>query len=305
MSQSSHIDRAYRNAAIIEFDSYSRIVLMSDCHRGYGNWADNFAVNEDTYFAALREYNRQSYTYIELGDGDELWENRKFSEISAVHNHIFWLLQQMWDEKRFYMLYGNHDIEKRRNPHLMDRYYDATERLSKPLFPDMRVYESLILRQRSTGDELFLLHGHQADFFNDRMWRLARFLCRHFWKPLQMIGAKAPASPSSVGTKMDEVEERLSRWAEREDKIVIAGHTHRARFPQPGEPKYFNDGSCVHPRCITAIEITGGVLRLVKWSHKTRTDGTLYVGRDVLAGPVAISAYTPVAQSNGAMSISR
>ncbi len=54
---------------------------------------------------------------------------------------------------------------------------------------------------------------------------------------------------------------------------------------------YFNDGSCVHPRCITAIEIKDGTIALVKWSYKTRDDGAVYIGRSKLAGPVRISDY--------------
>jgi len=285
------IDRAFKNAAVIEFDSSSKIVFMSDCHRGYGGWSDGFATNEDKFFAALSDYNRQGFTYIELGDGDELWENRKFREISAVHNHIFWLLRRMWLSNRFYMLYGNHDVEKKSNRNLMARYYDSTERMSLPLFPNMQVYESLILRHRTTGDELFLLHGHQGDTLNDGMWRFARFLIRYLWKPLQVVGIKAPGASVSANTRMDKNEQRLSSWAEREKRIVIAGHTHRPRFPVPGEVTYFNDGSCVHPRCITAIELSREQLRLVKWSHKTRSDGTLYVGRDIILGPYALSAY--------------
>ncbi len=35
-------------------------------------------------------------------------------------------------------------------------------------------------------------------------------------------------------------------------------------FPEVGEISYFNDGSCVHPRCITAIEIENGTIKLVR-----------------------------------------
>ena len=73
--------------------------------------------------------------------------------------------------------------------------------------------------------------------------------------------------------------------------MLIAGHTHRSIMPSPGEPLYFNSGSCVHPRCITAIEILRGTILLVKWSYKTRIDGTVYVGRDVLEGPIKLQDY--------------
>ena len=73
--------------------------------------------------------------------------------------------------------------------------------------------------------------------------------------------------------------------------MLIAGHTHKPALPPPGESLYFNDGSCVHPRCITAVELENGMAALVKWAHFTRMDGTLYVDREILAGPYEIEAY--------------
>ena len=37
--------------------------------------------------------------------------------------------------------------------------------------------------------------------------------------------------------------------------LLIVGHTHRPHLPDVGKPPYFNTGSCVHPRCITGVEI--------------------------------------------------
>ena len=58
-----------------------------------------------------------------------------------------------------------------------------------------------------------------------------------------------------------------------------------------GEIPYFNDGSCVHPRCITGIEIADGNIMLIKWSVKANSDGALYVYREVLAGPNKLTDY--------------
>ena len=72
---------------------------------------------------------------------------------------------------------------------------------------------------------------------------------------------------------------------------MVAGHTHRPMFPEVGEPPYFNDGSCVHPRCITAMEIVFGNIKLVKWYVNTKEDGTLFVDKEVLAGPRKLKDY--------------
>ena len=66
---------------------------------------------------------------------------------------------------------------------------------------------------------------------------------------------------------------------------MLAGHTHRPLLPKPGEGFYLNDGSCVHPRCITAIELENGKLTLVKWSVMVCHGRSLSVEREVLEGP--------------------
>lgn len=71
------------------------------------------------------------------------------------------------------------------------------------------------------------------------------------------------------------------------DTYLAAGHSHRPRL-SGDEGLYMNAGSCVHPRCITAIELENMEMTLVKWTMATRSDMTLYVAREVLEGPVSI-----------------
>ena len=73
--------------------------------------------------------------------------------------------------------------------------------------------------------------------------------------------------------------------------FTITGHTHRPRFPEPGDIAYFNDGSCVHPRSITGLEIENGEISLVKWNISTTEDGTLKVVRLLLEGPQKLIDY--------------
>ena len=44
-------------------------------------------------------------------------------------------------------------------------------------------------------------------------------------------------------------------------------------------------------RCITAIEIEGEQITLVKWEVKTRPNNDMYVGREVMEGPYYIKEY--------------
>lgn len=294
MSTESRLSRVYKEAERISVNSYSKIVLMSDCHRGVGNWGDNFLLNQNLFFAALRYYDKQQFTYIELGDGDELWENRNMKQIVQAHSDAFWLMSQMYKQGRLYMLFGNHDKKKKNKKYIKstcEQYYCESEGSMCELFPGLKVSEGLVLKNDCTGQELFLTHGHQGDLLNDTFWSLGRFLVRYVWRNLELLGILDPTSAAKNYTKKNKIEKKLNAWADYQGTILITGHTHRPVFPTPGKGLYFNDGSCVHPRCITALEIEKGAITLVKWCVMTKEDRTMYVGREVLEGPVCLYEY--------------
>jgi predicted phosphodiesterase len=106
-----------------------------------------------------------------------------------------------------------------------------------------------------------------------------------------LIGVNNPTSAAKNNKKKKQIERILTSWSINQNQMIITGHTHRATMPTVGEPLYFNDGSCVHPRGITAIEIENGEVSLVKWCYKVREDATLYIGRDVLDGPIKLKEY--------------
>lgn len=288
------MSQVYKASKEILFDSSSKLIFFSDCHRGDNSWADNFAGNQNLFFHALQHYYRNGFTYIEIGDGDELWENRNFSDIKQGYANIFWLLHQFFREGRFYMVYGNHDMVKGSKKFVKNnlfQYYNEHSKKVEPLFNGIEPYEGLILRHSETGNRIFVVHGHQVDFLNDRLWRLSRFLVRYLWRPLELLGFNDPTSAAKNYSKKGDVEKKIIDWVRSNQQMVIAGHTHRPMFPQPGEPPYFNDGSCVHPRCITGIEIQNGQIALVKWSTQANSSGTLVVTRDILAGPTELTLF--------------
>ena len=106
MSSSTRLDRAYKNAMTIPFDEDSKFIFFSDCHRGDNSFADDFANNRNIYFHALNHYYREGFTYIELGDGDELWENISFDSIFEAHKNVYQLLRRFHLEKRLHMMLG-------------------------------------------------------------------------------------------------------------------------------------------------------------------------------------------------------
>ena len=279
------LDRVLRAAPELVFDHTSKIVIMSDAHRGDNTWADNFANNQNLFFHALDYYNRREFTYVEAGDGDELWQNRSFADIRKAHSDIFWLLRQFHVHKRLHLLWGNHDIV-RKNPaevrRTLERYYDEHTGQWAPLLDGIRMQEGLRLHYAPMKRDILVVHGHQGDVMYTRFWRFGRFLVRYFWHPLQILGIKDPRSPAVNVRERDRLEQDFMAWVDSRKHPLIAGHLHRAKFADPGTPAYFNGGTSVHPRCITGLEIEAGWITLVKWCIEPNKDGALYVVRQPL-----------------------
>ena len=277
------LDKSFRSAPVLALYPHTKVVLISDCHRGVGNTNDNFLKNQHLYFAALRYYYERGFVYIELGDGDELWENRSLAAIREIHSNVFWMFSLFQKENRFYMIYGNHDHVKKYG-----------QKNNDPI----PCYEGMVLKLFDTSPgrgfrrkpaclELYLTHGHQAELLNSTFWKLSRFLVRYLWKPLEQLGVLDPTSAAKNYRRRQRSEMRLSRWAIKRNCYLITGHTHRPMLGNE-ETRYFNTGSCVHPRCITCLEIEDDAVSLVKWNVETRENRSLYVSRAVLAGPFSL-----------------
>ena len=54
---------------------------------------------------------------------------------------------------------------------------------------------------------------------------------------------------------------------------------------------YFNAGSCVYPSHITALEIVGPTIALVRWRVDPNEDGILQVTRRVISGPEPLETF--------------
>jgi predicted phosphodiesterase len=266
-----------------------KLIVMSDMHRGDGSGADDFAQNSLIYRCALEHYLEEGFTYIELGDAEELWENDNFDQIYITHTSVYELLEKFHDpdpvKTRYLKVWGNHDL-----------YWKENEAVYRTLFPGVEIHEGLVLE--SGAGALLLIHGHQADpKCSGDAAAVSMFFVHHFWPDLQRCGVKDPTRAALNPGLCNEVDKRLHEWANHNDQgiaTIIAGHTHRAVFEnlslterryleskvktdgikiknQP-DGTYYNAGSCVHPLSITGIEITyedGPQLRLVEWGQAT------------------------------------
>jgi UDP-2,3-diacylglucosamine pyrophosphatase LpxH len=269
------LSKAFARANELPFDDNSRYIFLSDVHRGDGGPTDDFVKNKELYLQVLDHYDHNGFTYVEVGDGDELWKNSSFQSIAKAHREVFDRLRRFRDQKRLHLLIGNHELRP-----------GAEHSMHKG---DLVAKEALILRHRRTGQRIHVIHGHQADFKTVRFPRFCRALVKHLWKNIQLLGF----GRNHTGGKCKTVEDRIRNWAATERKIVICGHTHRPMSARYGDTPYFNSGSCIFPNALTGLELQGGRLTLVKWIARPWADPAHRIQRLCLALPMRLQALLP------------
>lgn len=294
MNTDERLSAAYRGAHVVDFDASSKIVLFSDEHRGDGSAADEFTRNKVVVTHALSHYLAEGFTLVEVGDVEELWEFPNVKHIVRAHGIVYSKLREFHAAGRYYRLFGNHDRQFA-NPRYVARNLSHSSSPStgalEPLLPELVVHEALRLRERTTGQELLVVHGHQGDFANDQNWRFTMWTYRLFWKWLHAFGVNHPSSPIRNSYKRHKVERNYVKWIREHRVALICGHTHRSKFPAPDETPYFNTGSATFNAYITCIEIEHGTIALVRWRVESDPAGYLKVVRWVLGGPTPLADF--------------
>ena len=146
MKTKKKLDAAYKKAKRMKIDKKSKIIMFSDTHRGDNSISDEFAHNQTLYKYALEHYYKEGYTYIELGDGDEMWEHKHFKHIRYAHSDIFILLKKFFDDNRFEMIYGNHNMELKFSYSVKKNLYyyiDEFTETKKELFLGIKIHKSI------------------------------------------------------------------------------------------------------------------------------------------------------------------
>jgi len=250
------LSQVLETAITIPIDDSSKFVFFSDLHRGNGSRSDSFLPNARLFLHALTHYERNGFSYVEVGDGDELWKGWPIEAIRQAHRRLFDLLHQMDLEQRLHLILGNHDLKRKTNL-----------RIEKDGLP---AQEGLVLKHEPSGHKLFVVHGHQADITNDYLYFVAHRAVRfsyHVRERLQQLCCSGHAEPK---IKMGKLEQRLMDWVSVCHQMIICGHTHRQAFPQNGGPAYFNTGSGIVPGVITGLELSNGALVPIRWTEPRR-----------------------------------
>ncbi len=145
--------RAYKDAKIIDFDNDSKIIIFSDYHRGDTSFTDDFANNRNIYFHAIKHCYDNRFSYCELGDGNELWNNTAFESILNAHKNVYRLIKRFHKDNRLQMIWGNHGMVYH-NPEYVKKnlstYFDAQTGKYVKLFKAIKYHESIVLKQCAT-----------------------------------------------------------------------------------------------------------------------------------------------------------
>ena len=284
MGRMDRINKLKESVKVLNVKNSDRVVIFSDCHRGDGSFRDALYPNTNIYTTALRYYYNQGFTYIEAGDGDELWKFKSIGDIYNAHYDEYKILSDFKKKEKLYMIYGNHDDDKSKAK-FKKKIMKSKNIGLKEFYSDLEIHEGIRLNIEGKKDFL-VFHGHQLDYISYELAFVSKFLVRYVWSFLNgVLSFREVLSPAKSDSARDRVDNRVCKWCEANKTSVIIGHTHNSIFPKEDEAQYYNAGAAVLPYAVTCIEIKNGTITLVKWVIKSVENGVLAVKKELLTNP--------------------
>jgi predicted phosphodiesterase len=287
-----------------------RFIIFSDMHKGAKDGADDFNGCEKNYLQALAYYDKNKFTYIQLGDAEELWEN-KLAAVKKVNGISFEKEKCFLQRNAFVKVFGNHDL-------FWDNSPFSSSELEEIYGHKVTIYEGVVLRTKvdQVFLDIFLTHGHQGDEMSDGNW-FSKWFIANLWAPLQCYLFINPNTPANYDYLKTAHNKLMYEWvAPQQHLLLVTGHTHQPVFQslthlenlyqklqsakelknepevkaleneiqikhQKGQvlpdfsgynPSYFNSGCCCfNDGDITGLEIEAGQISLIKWKYNGET----------------------------------
>ena len=279
--------------------STDKFIIFSDHHKGNKDHGDDFANNEPNYLAALDYYLLNKFTYINLGDSEELW---KYTPEQVISKNITALRAEakFHEQQKYYKTFGNHDMTWK-NKLDVDKWFKDIFTLPLP------VWEGILLKTIINEKPLsiFLTHGHQGDKMSDNN-AFSTWMVAHIWRPLQRYLEINVNTPAKDFTLRDKHNIMMYEWSShKKNLLLITGHTHKPVFASGKysdhennkmddtlsgnkkinlKPSYFNSGCCCYnDGDITGIEIADGKISLIKWHLENNVSAEGGIGRSITA----------------------
>src|SRR5688572_17059838 len=283
----------------------SKFIVFSDHHKGVRDLADDFRLAEINYAAALEYYHAQQFTLIALGDCEELWENTPTSvmeknnavlQLEAAFlqqnryyrvfgNHdlewkytiqqslylkpVFgdqlkiceavYLQTSLNGETYRILLTHGHQGDQRSDGNAFSKWFVAA--IWTPIQRFFEIYMDTI------SDHFELVDKHNILFYE---WSAAQknlvLITGHTHKPVfasldhferlaQLVQhAEDLKDTANANLWKAQLEKRKKEYAGKKILKTMA------------KPSYFNSGCCCfNDGDITGIEISEGMIRLIKW----------------------------------------
>jgi predicted phosphodiesterase len=285
-------ERPGKKGIVLNVDfAIDRFIIFSDHHKGNKDHGDDFVNNEPNYLAALEYYLQNDFTYINLGDSEELW---KYTPEQVISKNIISLRAEakFHELGKYHKTFGNHDV-------IWKNKLDVDLRFKDIFTLPLPVWEGILLKTKVNEHPLsiYLTHGHQGDKLSDNN-TLSTWLVAHVWRPVQRylrINVNTPAKDYWLRGKHNIL---MHDWSShRNNLVLITGHTHKPVFASGKysnhennkidknvtgdkkinlKPSYFNSGCCCYnDGDITGIEIAGAKISLVKWHLENDTSNRM------------------------------
>jgi hypothetical protein len=282
-----------------------KFIILSDQHKGAKDLADDFRNTESNFMKTLQHYYEQGFTFINLGDCEELWEA---TPSKVIEKNRVTLLEEarFLASGRYHRIYGNHDLEW--------NYEIQRTLFLKPIFGSkLAVNQGYCLSQHikkkhSPFSLPMVTKGDQRSDGN----AFSKWFVAAIWTPIQRLLEIQVDRISDSFELVDKHNILMYEWSVTQNNLLfISGHTHKPVFASldhmdrlvkqlelakaennteliqsitsemekrkleyagkqilktMAKPSYFNSGCCCYPDGdLTGIEIADGFIRLVKW----------------------------------------
>ncbi|QEC70192.1 metallophosphoesterase [Panacibacter ginsenosidivorans] len=215
-----------KSGSMFSFDPREQsIIIFSDHHKGARDGSDDFRFAEKNYLAALDYYNEQNFFYVNLGDGEELWENTIFSVLK--HNKEVFAKEKLFADRDAYCkIIGNHDLFWKNDPFTAQLY------IKKMYGRELKMFEGIVLRVQLPTKyvDVFCTHGHQGDVQSDGN-AFSKWFVSYIWGPLQSF-LEININSTSANDNLKSLHNKMMYdWVyEKPYCILITGHTHQPVF---------------------------------------------------------------------------
>jgi predicted phosphodiesterase len=283
------------------------VIIFSDQHKGTRNGSDDFATAEANYIAALEYYDQKKFYYVNLGDCEELWENGisgvmkynkavfdkeklfvdRNSYCKIIGNHdLYWTndpfaqlnVKKIYDQelKVFEGILLRVEFDSSEidifctHGHQGDTQSDGnafSKWFVSNVWGPLQMFLEINPNTPSTNDQLKSLHNQMMYQWAVEQPKLV-LITGHTHQPvfkslthlerlyLQLEEAKTKNDLQAI----DKITAEIPR---RQREFDFVNHSFQNMIPS-----YFNSGCCCFADgTITGIEISEGVIRLIKWSY--------------------------------------